>query len=376
MIYFDNAATTFPKPVCVKNAVLDCMENWCGNPGRGAHALSLSAAKQVFACRERLAAFFGLSDVARIVFTAGATAALNTVMKGILREGDHVLCSELEHNAVWRPLKALARERGVLSEAFPVVGLTEAEILQEVAKRVQKNTRAVICTHASNICSLTLPIAKIGAFCRQNNLYFIVDAAQSAGHLPIHLHDMQIDALTVPAHKGLYGIPGCGVLALGERLLPRPLIEGGSGVNSRSPLMPKELPERLEAGTLPIPAIAGLLGGLSFVEEIGLNILQAHDKQLFLAARERIEALPHYHVLARDAVGAVLLFRHERASAVAVARALSEKEISVRAGLHCAPLAHDALGTGQTGGVRISFSYHNTVSELDALYAALKEISC
>ncbi len=374
MIYFDNAATTFPKPACVKSAVLDCMEHWCGNPGRGAHALSLLAAKQVYACREQLAAFFGLSDATRIVFTGGATSALNTVIKGILREGDHVLCSELEHNAVWRPLKALARERGVMSETFPVVGLTDAEILQKVAKRVKKNTRAIICTHASNICSLTLPIAKIGAFCHQNNLHFIVDAAQSAGHFPIHLTDMHIDALTLPAHKGLYGIPGCGVLALGKELLPKPLIEGGSGVNSRAPFMPRELPERLEAGTLPIPAIAGLLGGLSFVEGIGLDVLQTHAKGLFLAARERIEALPCYQVLAKDAAGAVLLFRHERASAVAVARALSERGIFVRAGLHCAPLAHDALGTGQAGGVRISFSYHNTIAELDTLYTVLKEI--
>lgn len=374
MIYFDNAATTFPKPSAVKNAVLDCMDNWCGNPGRGTHTLSLKSAQQIYTCRERLASFFGVPDPLRIIFTGGATAALNTAIKGILREGDHVLCSELEHNAVWRPLQALAREKKISPEKFPVIGLTKEEIVQKVARRVRKNTRAVICTHASNICSLSLPIAEIGAFCRQNGLYFIVDAAQSAGHLPINMEAMCIDALAAPAHKGLYGIPGCGVLALGKRLLPNPLIEGGSGVNSLSPRMPTELPERLEAGTLPIPAIAGLIGGLSFLEEIGLPCLMEREKTLFLAARERIEALPQYRIIAGESIGAVLLLQHKKVSAVTVARILAEQGIAVRAGLHCAPLAHKALGTGGVGGVRISFSYHNRISELDTLTAVLKEI--
>ena len=374
MIYFDNAATTFPKPAAVKNAVLDCIDNWCGNPGRGAHALSLRAAQQIYTCRERLAAFFGAPDPLRIIFTGGATAALNVALKGVLRKGDHVLYSELEHNAVWRPLQTLAREKEIIPEKFPVIGLTKEEILQKVARRVRKNTRAVICTHTSNICSLALPIPEIGAFCRQNGLYFIVDAAQSAGHLPINMEAMCIDALAAPAHKGLYGIPGCGVLALGERLLPRPLIEGGSGVNSLSPVMPSELPERLEAGTLPIPAIAGLIGGLDFVEGVGLPRLLEHEKTLFLAARERIEALPQYRIMAKESVGAVLLFQHKQASAVTVARILAEQGIAVRAGLHCAPLAHKALGTGSVGGVRISFSYHNNIAELDTLAAVLKEI--
>ncbi|MBQ3063605.1 MAG: aminotransferase class V-fold PLP-dependent enzyme [Clostridia bacterium] len=374
MIYFDNAATTFPKPTAVRDAVLDCIENWCGNPGRGAHTLSLKAADRVYTCREKLALFVGLSDPTRIVFTGGATAALNIAIKGTLRAGDHVLCSELEHNAVWRPLQALRREGRITVDTFPVVGLSKEKILQEVAKRVKKSTRAIVCTQMSNICSVTLPIAEIGAFCRAKGLFFIVDAAQSAGHLPIDMEAMCIDALALPAHKGLYGIPGCGALALGKRLLPKPLLEGGSGVNSRAAQMPDELPERLEAGTLPLPAIAGLLGGLSFLESIDPCALQSHENGLFLAARERIEGLPQYEVIARDAVGPVLLFRHTRASAVAVARKLSENGIAVRAGLHCAPLAHQALRTGTEGGVRLSFSYRNSETELDTLLRILHEI--
>lgn len=374
MIYFDNAATTFPKPPAVKAALLDCLDHWCGNPGRGAHALSLASAEKVYYCREQAAALLGISDPARAVFTGGATAALNTLIKGLLRGGDHVLCSELEHNAVWRPLKALARAGVISLDVFPVIGLTDAQILQEVAQRVQKKTRLVICTHMSNVCSVVLPIAKIGALCRQNGILFAVDAAQSAGHLPIHMENMCIDALAIPAHKGLYGLPGCGMLALRTRLTPRPLMEGGSGVNSLSPYMPRELPERLEAGTLPVPAIAGLIGGISHVTSIGIPDIQKHEEGLFLAARERIEAVHGFEVVAREHAGPVLLFRHERVSGVSVARALSEKGIAVRAGLHCAPLAHRALGTGQAGGVRISFSHYNTVAELDALYRTLKEI--
>ena len=374
MIYLDNAATTFPKPPAVKAYLLDCIDNWCGNPGRGTHALSLSAAKKVWACREQVAAFLGAADPARIIFNGGATCALNTVIKGSLQAGDHVLCSEIEHNAVWRPLKALEKSKKITLETFPVIGLSDEQILQEVARRVRKSTRLIICTHMSNICSLALPVAKIGAFCRQAGIYFIVDAAQSAGHLPINMENMCIDGLAAPAHKGLYGLPGCGILALGPRFLPKPLIEGGSGVNSLSPLMPAELPERLEAGTLPIPAIAGLLGGLSFVRSIDPSDLRKHEEALFFAARERIESLPYCEVVMRDTIGPVLLFRHKRISAVAVARALSEKGIAVRAGLHCAPLAHKALSTGQAGGVRISFSYQNTVAELDELLRALREI--
>lgn len=374
MIYFDNAATTYPKPREVRAAVLDCMEHWCGNPGRGAHRLSLTAADRVFACRERLAAYLGFSHPSRIVFTENTTYALNFAIKGILREGCHVLCSELEHNAVWRPLQALKATGKITVDTFPVVGLSTAEILQKVGGRVKKNTRAIVCTHASNICSLTLPVAELGALCRARGLYFIVDAAQSAGHLPLHMERMKIDALAAPAHKGLYGIPGCGILAVGERVLPRTLIEGGSGVNSLARDMPRELPERLEAGTLPVPAIAGLLGGLSYLESVDPTEAQNAEMGLFFAARERIESLSSFRVIAGEAAGAVLLFAHEKKSAVAVARALDRAGICVRAGLHCAPLAHRALGTGTEGAVRISFSHFNTVAELDALYKALGEI--
>ncbi|MBQ3056363.1 MAG: aminotransferase class V-fold PLP-dependent enzyme [Clostridia bacterium] len=376
MIYFDNAATSFPKsPRAIAEATV-CMRTWCGNPGRGAHFLSRAASEKVYACRELLSDFLGLNAPERIVFTQNTTFALNMALKGALRHGDHVLCSELEHNAVLRPLHALQQERGISFDTFPVVGRTAEQILQEITTRIKKNTDAVVCLHASNICSISLPLTRIGALCHARGLLLMVDAAQSAGHLPIDMHTMQIDALAVPAHKGLLGIPGCGVLALGERISLSTLIEGGSGVNSLSRTMPEEFPERFEAGTLPVVAIAGLCGGISHVMELGSTELENRAKGLFFAARERIEALGGFEIYEPTAAGAVLLFNKIGMSSTELARILDKAGICTRAGLHCAPLAHQALKTPTGGAVRLSFSAFNTSAEVDVLWRVLQHEFC
>lgn len=373
MIYLDNAATAFPKsPRAIAEATA-CMHSWCGNPGRGAHQLSRLASEKIYACRELLSDFLGLHAPERIVFTASTTLALNMALKGMLKSGDHVLCSELDHNAVLRPLHALGEERDISFDTFPVVGHSAAEIVQEIATRVQKNTAAVVCLHASNICSLSLPLGEIGAFCHANGLRFIVDAAQSLGHLPLDMRAMQIDALAAPAHKGLLAIQGCGILALGENCSLSTLVEGGSGVNSLSRTMPEELPERLEAGTLPVAAIAGLLGGVSHVIDLGLSEIENRTKRLFFAARDRIESLVGFEIYQSDAAGAVLLFNKVGIPSTEVARALDKAGICVRAGLHCAPLAHQALGTPAGGAVRLGFGCFNTLSEIDTLWRVLRE---
>lgn len=350
------------------------MCTWCGNPGRGAHRLSLKTAEKIYACREALSLFLGIDAPERIIFTQSTTYALNMIIKGLVKNGDHILCSELEHNAVVRPLCSLQKEKGITWDAFPVVGLTQEEILEGIAARVQKNTALLICLQTSNICSLTLPIAQIGAFCRAHDIRFAVDAAQSAGHLPIDMTAMQIDALAAPVHKGLLGLPGCGVLAIKEGLSLNTLIEGGSGVDSRSTEMPDAFPERFEAGTLPIPAIASLAGGLALVTELGLSEIQKHEKKLFFAARERIEGLDGFTVYQNETPGSVLLFNHASLSATELARKLDKDGICVRAGLHCAPWAHDALATPPGGAARLGFGIFNTVTELDALWRALKNL--
>ena len=372
MIYLDNAATTFPKPAKVVQAVDECLLRYCGNPGRGAHPLSLASAEKIYDCRTALADFFGAEAPERVVFTCNTTHALNLVIKGLFRAGAHILISELEHNAVRRPLCALRRDPGITFECFPVVGLSPTQVLDGIRARLRPHTAGIVCTHASNICSISLPLAEIGAFCHARGLFFIVDAAQSAGHLAISMKQMKISALALPAHKALYGIQGAGVLLLAEGIDPRPLFEGGSGSDSLAEEMPALPPERYEAGTLATPAIAGLLAGMEFLQERGIDCICAQEKALFRAARERLESLPDTTIYAREQEGAVLLFNHADYAPEEIARRLAREGICVRAGYHCAPLAHEALGTLARGAVRLGFGAFNTLSDLDALWRALK----
>ncbi len=372
MIYLDNAATTFPKPPEVTEAVTECLTRYCGNPGRGAHPLSLACAEKIYDCRVALADFLGLEAPEQVLFAYNATHALNLAIKGLFRAGDHILISELEHNAVRRPLCALRRALGISFECFPVVGLTPAQILAGITRRLRPHTAGIVCTHASNICSISLPLAEIGALCHARGLLFVVDAAQSAGHLPIDMQRMQISALAAPAHKALYGIQGAGLLALAPHVDPTPLFEGGSGSDSLAEEMPALPPERYEAGTLATPAIVALLTGVHFVKERGLTALAAHERMLFTAARERLESIPTLTVCAREKEGAVLLFNHTEYAPEEIAHRLARDGICVRAGYHCAPLAHKALGTLTRGAVRLGFGAFNTVAELDALWKALK----
>lgn len=372
MIYLDNAATTFPKPPSVTAEVVRCLTTYCGNAGRGSHPLAMASAEAIYACRELLADFFGLGVPERVIFCHNTTHALNLALRGFLTPHSHVLLSELDHNATRRPVCALARERGVRYDVFPVLGLNAQEILQEIKRRIRPETVALVCTHTSNVCSVSLPVAEIGALCHAQGLRFILDAAQSAGHLAIDMKAIHVSALAAPAHKGLFGIQGAGVLALGEDAEIPPLLFGGSGLHSLSPDMPEELPERLEAGTLPTPSIAGLLAGLRFLGEYGIEEIAAKERTLFLAARERLTAIDGIRIYQPDHAGAVLLFSREGHDAAEIAASLAARGICVRAGLHCAPLAHHALGTPKDGAVRISFSPFNTLDELDALWRALQ----
>ena len=372
MIYLDNAATTFPKPAGVVQAVNECLSRYCGNPGRGAHPLSLASAEKIYDCRTALADFFGAEAPERVIFTYNATYALNLAIKGLFRAGAHILISELEHNAVRRPLCALRRDQNATFERFPVVGLSPAQILEGIRARTRPQTAGIVCTHASNVCSISLPLAEIGAFCHARGLFFIVDAAQSAGHLAIDMKQMRISALALPAHKALYGIQGAGALLLAKGVDLRPLFEGGSGSDSLAEEMPANPPERYEAGTLATPAIAGLLAGMEFLQAYGIEHICTQEKELFRAARERLESIPTITVYAREQEGAVLLFDHTDYAPEEIARSLAREGICVRAGYHCAPLAHEALGTLARGAVRLGFGAFNTPEDLDALWKALK----
>ena len=376
MIYFDNAATTFPKPPTVAQEMLRCMREYGGNPGRSGHRLSLAAAEAVFNVREALAEFFGIRKPENIVFTANCTAALNLAIAGVAKRGDHFLISDLEHNSVLRTVAGLCRERGMSFDVFHTLAGDDA-LLNEIESKRKPNTRAVICTHASNICPRILPIARIGALCKKYGLLFIVDAAQSAGIYDISVMRDGISVLCAPGHKGLYGPQGSGFAAFADDFdFSRFAVSayGGNGKNSAELDMGREPPDSFEAGTLATPAIVGLGEGLRFVKLRRREQIEAYENGLYHHAKSALSKLPRVKIyLPEEKRGSLLLLGFEGTAPSAVAERLSDHGICTRAGLHCAPIAHRTLGTGGDA-LRISFSVMNTPAEVDAFSYILQTI--
>lgn len=378
MIYLDNAATSFPKPQSVTDEVLRCMQSYCGNAGRGSHRLAMQAAEKIFECRSEAASFFGLENPENVAFTMNATMALNIAIKGFLKPGDHVLISDMEHNAVFRPIYKLA-SRGIITyDVFPSMvndpQASPVRICAGIAKLLRSNTKMLICSHTPNICSYQFPLARIGAFCRKHGILFVVDGAQSAGHLPIHMKEMQIDLLCLPGHKGLLGMQGSGMLLLGEGLCADTLIEGGSGFHSLDGEMPEDAPERYEAGTLSTPAIAGLCEGIKEVKRLGVERISQHLSTLHLRLQRNLQQLGEVFVYAPQQTGAVLLLNVEGIEADHLGAMLDQRGFCVRAGYHCAALGHQTLGTPQGGAVRVSTGIFNTSQHIDAFSNAVEDI--
>ncbi len=379
MIYLDNAATTFPKPPSVRREIDRCLRDYCGNPGRSAHRLSLLAAEAVYDCREAAAELFGIESPERIIFTYNTTYALNMVIKGMLRRGDHVLISDMEHNAVYRPIYALSSFGEISYDVFPTYPESaDSEnadiILAAIAERIKPNTKMIIASHVSNLCSAKLPLAEIGAFCHARNLLFVVDAAQSAGIEEINCTEMQIDALCAPGHKGLYGPQGTGLIALGHDRPMATLLEGGNGVNSLDGRMPDFSPERYEAGTLATPGIVGLREGIRFVRTRGLDTIRESEKALFFRLREMLMNMRGITVYAPARVGSTLLFNLDGIPSSLAAAQLDREGICLRPGFHCSPLGHRTLGTGENGALRVGFSVFNHMRDVEFLVASLKKI--
>ncbi len=372
MIYLDNAATGFPKPESVIDEVTLCIKDYCGNPGRGSHALALASAEKIYECREMLSNFVGLDRPEGVIFTENATHAINLLIKGVLKHGDHVILSDMEHNSVYRPIYRLFRENGVRFDIFPTH--PSEGIVKAVERLMRRNTKLVICAHSPNITSAVLPIAELGELCRRHGVIFAVDAAQSAGHLPIDMSEMKIDALCLPGHKGLCGIQGCGALCLGDGLSLSPLTEGGNGINSLEPNMPDLSPERYETGTLPTPSIVGLLAGIREIEHLGVERIHRHETALWYSCCEKLLSLGGVDVYEPNCAGAVLLFNLDGLPSDRVASELGKRGICVRGGYHCSALGHRTLKTPRGGAVRISFGIFNQEDELDELTDALKDI--
>lgn len=377
-VYFDNAATTFPKPQSVIMSALDCMERYCGNPGRGSHSIAMMSSEKVYEAREALADTFGCSEE-RVIFTFNTTYALNMAIKGVMKSGGHALISNLEHNSVLRPLHELSVSRAVSYGIFTAYDraktLSSKDIIDNIISKLRQDTKAIICLHSSNICSYTLPIREIGQLCRRHGITFIVDAAQSAGHIDINMERDMIDILCLPAHKGLYSPQGCGIMLVGDKISQHfpTLIEGGNGYNSLSPTMGNIFPERMEGGTLCTPAIAGLVSGIGFIKNLGIDRIAEHERNLWTHAYDRLSDISEVEIY-DDHSGSVLLFNIKGIHADTLGNELNERGFCLRSGYHCAPLAHRALGTPEGGAVRLGFGIFNTTDEVDMLCDSVLDI--
>lgn len=366
MIYLDNAATSGVKPQGVVNAVKYALENYSANPGRSGHILSVRVAEKVYETREKLSRFFNSDGAETVIFTQNCTHSINCVLKGILKKGDHCVISSLEHNAVVRPLVKTG-----ISYSVATVSLTDdKKTVENFKEKIKPNTRLVLCMGASNVLGKILPIKEIGDICRSKGIVFCVDAAQTAGVIPIDMQKMNIDFLCIAPHKGLYAPMGVGVL-IARKSLPNTIIEGGTGTNSIELHQPDALPERLESGTINVPAILGISAGVDYVERIGINKLYKGELGLIQSLYSNISnlnGLTLYTPFPKEGVYAPLLsFNVKGMDSSKAASILSQNGIAVRGGLHCSPFAHRQIGTLENGAVRVSVSSFNNHREIEAL---------
>lgn len=379
MIYLDNAATTMHKPQTVIDAVTQAMCS-LGNAGRGATSGALDAARTIHACRAKLARLLGCPRADRVCFTPNSTAALNTAINGVVRPGDHVVTTVLEHNSVLRPLNRLAAEQGVTVEH---AGCDTNGVLDydELERLVTPGTRAVVVTHASNVTGNAVDIARVAAMAHAAGALVIVDASQSAGTAHIDMQAMGLDIVCFTGHKGLMGPQGTGGLAVAEGIDVAPWAMGGTGVHSFDALQPLEWPTRLEAGTLNGHGIAGLSAGLDFIEaQGGVEAIAAHERALadrFLSGVREISGIKLYGAFDQPTRSAIVSLNVGDIDSAEISDALMQGwGIATRPGAHCAPLMHRALGTERQGVVRFSFGYFNTTEEVDTAIDALCDLAC
>lgn len=377
-IYFDNGSTSWPKAPGVAESVSDLLVNGAFNINRGNYEGAYEVAGRVLDTREKLARMFQVEDSRRVIFTPGVTCSLNYFIKGFLKEGDHVLVTGLEHNAVMRPLHQM-RTKGVSYDVIPVD--RQGNLNTEAAEAlVRPNTKAVIASHASNVCGTVVPIEELGEFCGRRHLFFVVDTAQTAGTLKIDMPGSKIDLLAFAGHKGLLGPQGIGGFLISEELdrEMEPLLAGGTGSQSDSLEMPDQLPDKYESGTMNLPGIIGLHAALSYLEETGIDVLRKKKMELTGYFLEQAAPLEGIRIVGRPdtekRVAVVSLDFQTVDNAVAAFELERRAGIMTRVGLHCSPLAHQSLGTFPQGTVRFAFSACNTREEIDVCIAVLKEL--
>ena len=378
MIYLDNAATTLHKPPQVIEAVTAAMTTM-GNAARGAHAGALQASRAIYGAREKLARLLGCPRADHVIFTSNSTEALNIAICGTLERGDHVITTDLEHNSVLRPLYRLEEEWGISLSFVPADPMGRIDP-NRFAALIRPNTRAIVCTHASNLTGELVDLARLGALAKERGLLLIADASQTAGCVPIHMEAMGIDILCFTGHKSLMGPQGTGGLCVREGVEIRPFKVGGSGVQSYRRRQPPEYPTRLEAGTLNSHGIMGLSAALDFLFNVGISRIAAHEAALMRQFYDGVSQVPGVTVYGDFSPGhprtAVVALNIRDYDSGAVVDELSESYgIAVRPGAHCAPRMHQALGTAEQGAVRFSFSWFNTPQEVEAAIQAVAQIA-
>lgn len=376
MIYLDNAATTWPKPEETIRAVADSIRDVGANPGRGGHKMSLAAGRIIYETREKLACLFNVDNPARVVFTGNATESLNLAIKGLLKPGSHVVTSSVEHNAVARPLHVL-KSCGV--EVTEVLCNQEGVLNpDDVAKAIKANTSAVVMLHASNVTGAIMPVAEVGRIARERGVPFIVDAAQTAGFLDIDVVAMNIDILAFTGHKSLFGPQGTGGLFIREGIELEPLKEGGTGSQSESLEQPGDMPDKFESGTPNTPGIAGLGAGVKFINRIGLEQIRKHECNLmsnFFEGLKQLKGIEIYGPTNLEHRVPVISINIKGQESSEIAFILDRVfDIECRSGLHCSPMVHKTIGTLERGAVRFSFSYFNTIQEVNQTLEALDKI--
>ncbi len=375
MIYFDNAATTLHKPPEVIEAVVHAM-TISGNASRGTHTSSLAASRTVYETRKKIADFFHCSRADHVIFTSNSTEALNIAICGTLGKGDHIISTDLEHNSVLRPLYHLEEQGASLT--FLSANKKGCIDYDDFKRSIKPNTKAIVCTHASNLTGNVLDIERIGRIAKAHNLLFIVDASQSAGCIEINMETMNIDILCFTGHKGLLGPQGTGGLCIHESVEIRPFKRGGSGIHSYEKGQPQAYPARLEAGTLNSHGIAGLCAAINYINTITIPVIAKKEQELLWHFYKGICNIPEIHIYGdfdTKERAAILSLNIEGYDSGTVSDVLSQEyDIATRPGAHCAPRMHQALGTTETGAVRFSFSSFNTMEEVETAIRALKEL--
>lgn len=368
MIYFDNAATSFPKPKNVIKEVNNCITRYCGNPGRSAHRLSLAAADKIFETRIIISDFLGWNKCENVVFTPNATYALNLVIKGLITDKCHCIISDLEHNSVIRPLKkAMSKFGGELS-----VFDTDLPVAEAIEPLIKKDTFAIISTLCSNVTGKIVNFEDLSSVAKRHNLKLIIDASQYIGHMRLNLNNLYFTALCSAGHKSLFGIQGSAFAIINDYSLFDTLTEGGSGVDSFSEAMPLLLPERYEAGTLSTPAIASLNAGIEFLNKVGMDSVEQKLIYMTSVAIDELKSIPGISIYGAN--NGIISFNIKDYSSSYVSEFLDTQGFATRSGYHCAPLIHKKIGTLERGAVRMSLSYFNKESEIYALRKVLRNI--